>query len=100
MFLSVVWSAEWQGWDDFLGVMLPFDEARALLRSLGVSDQAELEALKAASADMERSDPSAWNGGHALRTREADGPDLGRVPVKPDLYDRAEWAGWSDFTGS
>lgn len=97
----VVWASEWRGWDDFLGVMLPFAEARSLARELGVRDREGYERAKAAGAETQRSDAGAWGGGHALRTRRGPGdPDVERLPARPDLYYRAEWTGWGDFLAS
>lgn len=111
---EVVWAAEWRGWDDWLGVMLPFAAARELTRSLGIQCESEYAELKEANMGMQRTDPSSWNGDNALRIRETTGPAasqsqshfagvpdpaiIGRLPARPDLYYRSEWAGWSDFT--
>ena len=32
---DVVWADDWKGWDDWLGVILPFAEARGVVRTLG-----------------------------------------------------------------
>jgi len=100
---DVVWAAEWCGWDDWLGVPLGFEEARQLARTLGVTGPDEFAALKTASERVRRADTDAWNAGHALRMGGDDdgdgGVDLGRLPVRPDLYYHREWAGWSDFIG-
>mmetsp|Transcript_3341 Transcript_3341/g.7012 ORF Transcript_3341/g.7012 Transcript_3341/m.7012 type:complete len:95 (+) Transcript_3341:2-286(+) len=80
--------------------MLTFGEARRLARSLRADGPAAFAGLKAAGEGVRRTEPDAWNGGHALRTCEAAaGPDLGRLPAKPDLYYRDEWQGWDDFLG-
>lgn len=98
-----VWVNEWRGWDDWLGVMLPFDVARIQVRKLGLQSQAEFEAVKRESELMEKADPDAWNGSHALRLRDggvvASDVDLGRLPIKPDLVYAQQWAGWDDFLG-
>ena len=98
---DVVWAAQWQGWDDWLGVRLSFADARRLVRSLGLRDRSEYEAAMRESARMERADPSAWNGSHALRLRDdataAAAVDLGRVPIQPDVAYKSDWA---DFLGA
>ena len=99
---DVVWAADWQGWDDFLGTRLPWEEARSLVRALGLKDDAAYTAMRAEAAAAERADPNAWNGKHALRLRSgsSDGPEpLGRLPAKPDLVYR-EWTSWTDFLGA
>ena len=85
-----------------LGVTLPFEEARAQVRALGLANREEYTQFLACGAELERADPEAWNGGHALRFREkaaALGVDTGRLPALPDLKYRAEWAGWEDWLG-
>eukprot|EP00964_Phaeocystis_antarctica_P130302 scaffold94181_cov59-Phaeocystis_antarctica.AAC.4 len=85
-----------------MGVTLPYEEARALVRALGLASSEEYKQFLASGAELERADPEAWNGGHALRLREkaaAVGVDTGRLPALPDLKYRAEWAGWEDWLG-
>lgn len=103
---DAVWASEWQGWDDWLGVMLPLDAARNLLRSIGVSSEEAYRDLKASGEGMERVDAGAWKGSHALRLRERALPpegalhvDVGRLPAQPDLFYRGAWKGWHDFLG-
>ena len=99
-----VWVAEWQGWEDWLGVTLPFGEARAVVRQLGLSSEREYAELLAAGAVLERTDPAAWKGGHALQVRQAAGGgvevevDTGRLPARPELK-YPEWKGWGDWLG-
>ena len=85
-----------------VGVILPFEEARGLVRGLGLASSEEYTQFLASGADLERAAPESWNGGHALRFREkaaAVGVDTGRLPAKPDLKYRVEWAGWEDWLG-
>ena len=42
---EVMYKDSWQGWDDFLGVMRSFEEARGLSRGLGLKSEEEWEAL-------------------------------------------------------
>lgn len=93
-----VWSDRWLGWDDWLGTMLPFGEARAIVRSCSLRDKAEYRELMRAGATAERVRSGAWNAGHALRMREpAAELDTGRLPSRPEAFYRGEWAGWEDF---
>ena len=86
---DVVWQEEWQGWDDFLGVILPFPQAKELVSTLELRDQAEYhEALR-----IHRGDALA----------DATAVDVGRLPAQPDVYyamHGAQWEGWDDFLGS
>ena len=34
-----MWASEWQGWDDWLGTMLPLAEAQAALRGRGLRSE-------------------------------------------------------------
>ena len=36
---DVVWASEFKSWPDWLGLMLPFAEARALVRPFGLNGQ-------------------------------------------------------------
>ena len=83
-----------------MGVTLAFEEARALVRGLGLASSEEYTQFLASGAELERAAPEAWNGGHALRFREkatAVGVDTGRLPALPELKYRTEWAGWEDW---
>ena len=90
------------GWDDWLGVMLPFHEARELVRLLGVTSEAQYVAMKRQGEELERVDDEQWNAGHALRvaTGSTHAVDTGRLPAHPEQYYRAEWTGWASFLGS
>ena len=96
---QVVWAADWKGWDDWLGVMLPFGEARAVVRSLGLASEEEYAKFVTEGADLERAEPGSWKGDHALRVRRIDSVDTGRLPARPDALYREEWVGWSDWLG-
>lgn len=97
---DVVWAADWAGWDDWLGVVLPFDEARGLVHGLSLKSKEEYEQLLAAGAELERADPGAWNAGHAVRIKEAASTvDTGRLPALPDAKYTDSWAGWADWLG-
>jgi hypothetical protein len=89
--------------DARMGVTLPYEKARALVRALGLASSEEYTQFLASGAELERAAPEAWNSGHALRFREkaaAAGVDTGRLPALPELKYRAEWAGWEDWLGS
>ena len=80
-----VWADEWTSWEDFLGVPLKFEEAKAVARALardkGVnSEEAYLELKKRANGI-------------------SDDDMASRLPLKPDLYYRADWTSWDDFLG-
>ena len=98
---EVVWSEEWVGWEDWLGFMLPFDDARQRASELGLRSEEEYLAIKRETQETEQSDPSAWNGQHALtlRSRNPCAPDLARLPLRPDLYYKLEWKGWEYYLG-
>jgi hypothetical protein len=99
----VVWASHWLGWGDFLGVTLPFEEARAAVRRLGLASEDAYTRLLAAGARRERTEHGAWNGGHALRLRPeaavTSGVDTGRLPALPDRKYKEEWRGWDDWLG-
>ena len=97
---DVAWSAEWQGWEDWLGVTLPFAAAREVVRGLGLESEQQYAELRKAGADLERVSAEAWNSGHALKVRQAAAAvDTGRLPARPDLVYREEWRGWEDWLG-
>lgn len=75
---EAMYAEEWQGWDDFLGVILKFDEARDVVRVLGLQNQEE------------------W-----FRFAEQDPVRLRalRLPVKPRVYYRDQWKGYDHWLG-
>uniref|UniRef100_A0A7S4U7A6 Uncharacterized protein n=1 Tax=Guillardia theta TaxID=55529 RepID=A0A7S4U7A6_GUITH len=77
---DLVYPKEWKGWDDWLGTMLPFSEARERARMSGIQSEEE------------------W------RARVQEGPDAwldARIPVKPDSFPpyAEDWKGWKDWLG-
>ena len=80
-----VWAEEWTSWDDFLGVRLGFDQARDIARTClagghGVdSEEKYLELMR----------------GKTIGDDELSS----RLPLRPDLYYKAEWVSWQDFLG-
>jgi superfamily II DNA or RNA helicase len=75
----VAYRNEWNGWRDFLGTgkvlptdCVPFEEARAYARSLGVKGRREWKQLKRPS----------------------------NFPCNPHVFYKVEWNGWGDFLGT
>ena len=70
---------DWRGWDDFLGVILSFDEGRKIARELKGIDTEEsyLELIKSKTI--------------------SDDDLASRLPYRPDLKYKDEWLGWDDF---
>ena len=79
-----VWSTEWQGWDDWLGVSPPFAEARTLARQLHLSSaEAYLEWFEKIKPQTIR-----------------DNDPTSRLPYRPDLvYKEQGWQDWEDWLG-
>jgi len=75
---DLMYEDDWRGWDDFLGVILAFESARAVVHQLGVADQ------------------EAW--WRLVRERSELLADL-RVPAWPHLKYRSQWAGYDDWLG-
>lgn len=73
---EAMYAEEWQGWDDFLGCILPFSKARLVSRMLGLQSQ---EAWYAFVED----DP--------VRLRSL------RLPALPSIYYSSEWQGYEDW---
>jgi len=82
-----VWADEFTDWEDFLGVPpRNLEEARAVARTMardmGVrTEEAYLEMKK--------------EGGDAISEDDA----ASRLPLRPDLYYKADWISWDDFLG-
>ena len=74
-----VWKDEWRGWDDFLGIMLSFEEGREVARDItGIRTMEDYIAL--------------------LNSNQINDNDLAsRLPVRPDLYYKSQWIGWDDW---
>jgi len=73
-----VWPEEWKGWDDWLGTMLPLDEAKAACRAANLRSESEYLALVLESRDQDL----AW-----------------RVPASPERFYGPVWPGWEAFLG-
>lgn len=82
-----LWSDEWRGWDDFLGMPLQFCQGRAVARELaavlGLSCQEEfLDVMKRKMESLSEDELAM------------------RFPFRPDLYYKNDgWAGWDDWLG-
>lgn len=73
-----VWSEEWKGFDDFLGICWRFDEGKAIARKLNIKSRDEYIKLFE-DRKIEDDDPAS------------------RLPLRPDLMYKAEWVGWDDW---
>jgi hypothetical protein len=70
--------ADWQGWDDWLGVPLSFDEARAVVASLHIQSQEHW-----------------W----VVAREQATKLQRLRVPARPHLYYAEQWLGYTHWLG-
>ena len=74
-----VWSQEWNGWDDFLGIPYQnFEHAQTIAESLGIRSQEE------------------WLRLFEQKKFDDDEPAV-RLPYRPDLYYKLEWNGWEEW---
>jgi len=73
-----MYAEEWQGWADFLGVLLDFQSARKVVAALGLKSQEEWLALV---------------DGDAVRLREL------RLPAQPRKVYSAHWRGYDHWLG-
>jgi transcriptional regulator of met regulon len=78
-----VYTAEWQGWGEFLGTgrvskkdFTSYAEAQKLMRELGISSQAQF---------------NEWS---------KSGKRPGNFPGSPPVVYTAEWQGWGEFLGT
>ena len=73
---------EWQGWEDFLGVCLTFDEGRKVSRALeGIHTEEDYLTL--------------------IQSKTIPDNDIAsRLPYRPDLKYKHEWLGWDDYDGA
>jgi hypothetical protein len=76
-----VWSNDWRGWDDFLGLPLSFEEGRQAARTLHLKSEEEYLKL--------------------MESKAIDDNELAsRLPYRPDLRYKQEWQGWEDWLGN
>ncbi|CAJ1462197.1 unnamed protein product [Effrenium voratum] len=75
---EAMYAEEWQGWGDFLGVLLPYQEARLVSRLLGLKSQEQWYAFVQADA---------------VRLRAL------RLPALPSIVYKEEWQGYEDWLG-
>jgi len=73
-----IYASEWQGWDDFLGVLLPYSEAKRVAASLGIASQEDWWDFVRANDKL------------LLRLR---------IPSSPHLYYRGQWEGYAEWLG-
>ena len=74
-----VWSEEWNGWDDFLGVPYKnFKHAQTIAQSLSLKSKEEFLQL----FEQKKFD---------------DDEPAARLPYRPDLYYKLEWKGWDEW---
>eukprot|EP00613_Pedinella_sp_CCMP2098_P020441 CAMPEP_0171683924 /NCGR_PEP_ID=MMETSP0991-20121206/1384_1 /TAXON_ID=483369 /ORGANISM="non described non described, Strain CCMP2098" /LENGTH=248 /DNA_ID=CAMNT_0012271357 /DNA_START=87 /DNA_END=829 /DNA_ORIENTATION=+ len=99
---EAVWSSEWSGWDDWLGVKLPYKEAKGMVRRLGVQSPEHYALLREQGAELQQVGSERWNSNHALKLRDVGGSDGNwpRLPADPAWAYGGEWAGWDSFLGS
>jgi len=77
-----VWANNWQGWDDFLGVTLSFEEALSVAQSLGFKSKDEYLSCLSEGCDAFNHDELA-----------------SRLPYRPDVCYEKDWKGWGHFLG-
>lgn len=75
-----VWSTEWRGWDDWLGVRLEYPIAKVTARALKLNSKEEYMQLIAS------------------KTID-DNDDASRLPYQPDKIYKDEWISWEDWLG-
>ena len=75
---NLMYADDWLGWDDWLGTMLPFEEARACARQLGITTQ------------------EAW---WALVSERPEFVSDLRIPARPHIVYRSQWLGYDDWLG-
>ena len=78
-----VWSDEFTDWDDFLGIPLKFNEAKHLVRQTLVKEK---------GVESEASYVELIKSG-----KISDDELASRLPLRPDLYYKAEWLSWDNF---
>ena len=76
---DLMYPNEWVSWEEFLGIMRPYEEARGLVRTLGIQNWDAYQ-------DFVRSDK-----------KRAEGL---RIPAKPHIFYRDKgWTSFEDFFG-
>ena len=76
---TIVIGKSWTSWEDFLGVILNFNEGRIVARALEGIDTEESYIKWFKSKTISDNDPAS------------------RLPYRPDLKYKDEWSGWDDF---
>jgi hypothetical protein len=75
-----VWSKDWKGWDDWLGVCWGFSEGKEIAHGLTLKTEEEYLQL------------------FESKKIQDDSPER-RLPYRPDLKYKSEWQGWDDWLG-
>lgn len=76
-----VWSDDWKGWEDFLGICHDFEKGRDIARCLNIKSKEEYMRL-------------------FEEKRLNDDDPASRLPYRPDLKYKEEWKGWDDWLKS
>lgn len=91
-----VWSTEWQGWDDFLGVPHTIHVGRQLTQSRHLTTPEDYKRFVETKAWLLDDDDDNNNRNDDSRPEE----DCDRLPYRPDLYYKNEgWVDWDDWLG-
>jgi len=71
---------EFNGWDDFLGIPLNFDEARSCVKRLGLAnEESYIKIIR------------------SLQDEDRDNEMASRLPFRPDLKYKNDWISWDHF---
>jgi len=83
-----MFATEWKGWDDWLAIPYPYEQAKQVAHKLQITS------------------PQEWMNvfeQHKIWDDDDDGSDdhpVARLPYRPDLYYKNEWQGWEDWLGA
>ena len=79
-----MWADEWTDWEDFLGVPPKFEDAKVVASTMATDMGVRTEE---AYLDVKNGDAIG------------DDDTASRLPLRPDLYYKADWISWDDFLG-
>lgn len=96
---DVVYADEFVDWGDWLGMCLPFEEARAKTRSLHFKSREEYSLLVIGKTTIQMQEEQERFHSHAPGGKRTGVKEATRLPALPDLFYKSEWKGWEDWLG-
>eukprot|EP00446_Apocalathium_sp_SHHI-4_P079316 CAMPEP_0177507382 /NCGR_PEP_ID=MMETSP0369-20130122/40461_1 /TAXON_ID=447022 ORGANISM="Scrippsiella hangoei-like, Strain SHHI-4" /NCGR_SAMPLE_ID=MMETSP0369 /ASSEMBLY_ACC=CAM_ASM_000364 /LENGTH=170 /DNA_ID=CAMNT_0018985417 /DNA_START=11 /DNA_END=523 /DNA_ORIENTATION=+ len=95
---DVVYADQFVDWGDFLGLLLPFEQAREKARDLGLQTKEQYAEYVLEPQPLMPAIEKPFSS-HAMGGKRTGLKTSTRLPWQPDLYYKEQWQGWEDWLG-